>query len=65
MAGYGDAANNGFSRRSLHQWEGRLLYMAGYPASSDFRAPGGWHLSVGGVPIPPPPVGAALDAAID
>jgi hypothetical protein len=29
MAGYGDgAANNGFGRRSLHQWEGRLLYMA-------------------------------------
>jgi hypothetical protein len=27
--------------RSLHQWEGRLLYMAGYPAPSDFRAPGG------------------------
>jgi hypothetical protein len=33
MAGYGDgAANNGFGWRSLHQWEGRLLYMAGYPA---------------------------------
>jgi hypothetical protein len=31
MAGYGDddgTANNGFGRRSLHQWEGRLLYMA-------------------------------------
>jgi hypothetical protein len=40
MAGYGDAANNGFGQRSLHQWEGRLLYMAGYPASPDFRAPG-------------------------
>jgi hypothetical protein len=65
MAGYGDAANNGFGRRYLHQWEGRLLYMAGYPASPDFRAPGGWRLSVRGVPIPPPPVGAALDAAID
>jgi hypothetical protein len=68
MAGYGSddgAANNGFGRRSLHQWEGRLLYMAGYPAPPDFRASGGWSLSVGGVPIPPPPVGAALDAAID
>jgi hypothetical protein len=35
MAGYGDgdgAVNNGFERRYLHQWEGRLLYMAGYPA---------------------------------
>jgi hypothetical protein len=29
MTGYGSdedgAANNGFGRRSLHQWEGRLL----------------------------------------
>jgi hypothetical protein len=33
MAGYGDGAvNNGFGRRSLHQWEVRLLHMAGYPA---------------------------------
>jgi hypothetical protein len=60
-----DTANNGFGRRSLHQWEGRLLYAAGYPASPDFRAPGGWRLSAGGIPIPPPPTGAALDAAID
>jgi hypothetical protein len=68
MAGYGDndgAANNSFGRRSLHQWEGLLLYMAGYPVPSDFRAPGGWRLSAGGVPIPPPPMGSALDAAID
>jgi hypothetical protein len=68
MAGYGDddgATNNGFGRRSLHQWEGWLLYMAGYPAPLDFRAPGGWHLSAGGVPIPLPPVGAILDAVID
>jgi hypothetical protein len=51
MAGYGDgdgAANNGFDRRSLHQWEGRLLYMAGYSAPLDFCAPGGWRLSAGG-----------------
>jgi hypothetical protein len=39
--------------------------MAGYPAPSNFRAPGGWHLSAGGIPIPLPPVGTALDAAID
>jgi hypothetical protein len=67
MAGYGDddAMNNGFGRRSLHQWEGRLMYMAGYPAPLDFRALGGWRLSAGGVPIPPPPVGTALDAAIE
>jgi hypothetical protein len=52
MAGYGSddgAANNGFGRRSLHQWEGRL--------------PGA--RKSGGIPIPPPPVGAALNAAID
>jgi hypothetical protein len=59
------AANNGFGRRSLNQWEGRLLYAAGYPAPPDFRAPGGWRLSAGGIPIPPLPTGAALDAAID
>jgi hypothetical protein len=33
MAGYGsdedDATNNEFGRRSMHQWEGRLLYAAG------------------------------------
>jgi hypothetical protein len=58
MAGYGSddgAANSGFVRRSLHKWEGQLLYAAGYPAPSDFRAPGGWRLSAGGVPIPPLP----------
>jgi hypothetical protein len=68
MANHSDndgAANNGFGRRSLHQWEGRLLHAAGYMAPPDFRAPGGWRLSAGGIPIPPPPTGAALDAAID
>jgi hypothetical protein len=34
-------------------------------APPEFRAPGGWRLSAGGIPIPPPPTGAALDAAID
>jgi hypothetical protein len=69
MAGYPSdedgTTNNGFGRRSLHQWEGRLLHAAGYMAPPDFRAPGGWRLSAGGIPIPPPPTGAALDAAID
>jgi hypothetical protein len=68
MAGYGSddgAANNGFGRCSLHQWEGRLLYTVGYSAPPDFLAPGGWRLSVGGIPIPPPPQGTALDATID
>jgi hypothetical protein len=56
MAGYGSdhgATNNGFGRRSLHQWEGLLLYTVGYPAPPNFRAPGGL------------PQGATLDAAID
>jgi hypothetical protein len=69
MAGYPSdedgATNNGFGRRSLHQWEGRLLHAAGYMVPPDFRAPGGWRLSAGGIPIPPPPTGAALDTAID
>jgi hypothetical protein len=67
MAGYGDgAANNGFGRCCLHQWEAGLLYMAGYPVPPDFCAPGGWRLSAGGIPILPPPVGGdALDAEID
>jgi hypothetical protein len=69
MAGYRSdedgATNNAFGHRSLHQWEGRLLYAAGYMAPPDFRAPGGWRLSAGGIPILPPPTGAVLDAAID
>jgi hypothetical protein len=69
MAGYGsdngDATNNGFGRRSLHQWEGRLLYAAGYMAPPDFRVPGGWRLSAGGIPIPPPPTGGAIDEVIE
>jgi hypothetical protein len=69
MAGYpsdeDSVTNNDVGRLSLHQWEGRLLYAVGYMAPPDFRAPGGWRLSAGGIPIPPPPMGAALDAAID
>jgi hypothetical protein len=69
MAGYPSdedgVTNKGFGRRSLHQWEGRLLHAASYMAPPDFRAPGGWRLSAGGIPIPPPPTAAALDAAID
>ncbi|KAK1666290.1 hypothetical protein QYE76_054449 [Lolium multiflorum] len=67
MAGHGEgAANNGFGRRSLHQWEAGLLHMAGYPAPPDFRVPGGWRLSARGVLIPPLLVGGdELDAAID
>jgi hypothetical protein len=69
MAGYpsdeDDATNNGFGRRSPHQWEGRLLHAAGYMAPPEFQAPEGWRLSAGGIPIPQPPTGATLDAAID
>ncbi|KAK1627043.1 hypothetical protein QYE76_001358 [Lolium multiflorum] len=60
------AANNGFPRRSLHAWEGHLLHQAGYPCPPDTRPPGGgWRLSRGGVPIPPPPRGTLLDVAIE
>jgi hypothetical protein len=69
MAGYPSdedgATNNGFGRRSLHQWEGRLLHAAGYMAPPDFRAPGGWRLSAGGIPIPPPPMGAAIGEVLE
>jgi hypothetical protein len=62
MAGYPSdddgAANNG--RRLLHKWESRLLYAAGYMVPPDFWAPGGWRLSAGGIPIPPPPTGRRL-----
>jgi hypothetical protein len=39
--------------------------MAGYPAPPDFRAPGGWRLSAGGVPILQLPVGAAIDKVLE
>ncbi|XP_051208719.1 uncharacterized protein [Lolium perenne] len=68
MAFYDDdgASNNGFPRQSLHTWEGHLLHQAGYPCPPDTRPPGGgWRLSAGGVPIPPPPQGHALDVAIE
>jgi hypothetical protein len=42
------ATNNDFGRRSLHQWEGRLLYVTGNMVPPDFRAPGGWRLSASG-----------------
>ncbi|KAK1652951.1 hypothetical protein QYE76_070756 [Lolium multiflorum] len=67
MAFYDDdgAANNGFPRRSLHAWEGHLLHQA-VPLPAGHEPPGGgWRLSAGGVPIPPPPRGHALDVAIE
>jgi hypothetical protein len=50
---------NGFDRRYLHEHEGRALYEARYMAPPDFRCPGTWRLSAGGIPIPPVPHGAA------
>jgi hypothetical protein len=50
---------NGFGRRYLHEWEACPLYEARYMALPDFRLPGTWRLSAGGIPIPPVPHGAA------
>jgi hypothetical protein len=55
---------NGFDRRYLHEHEARALYEARYMAPPDFRCPGTWRLSAGGIPIPPVPHGAARHAAI-
>ncbi|KAE8808195.1 Homeobox protein KNOX3 [Hordeum vulgare] len=52
------AAANGFGHRHLREDEARLFYEADYPATPDMRGPGSWRLSVGGVPVPPPPSGA-------
>ncbi|KAE8787339.1 Homeobox protein KNOX3 [Hordeum vulgare] len=52
------AAANCFGRRHLHEDEAGLLYEADYPAPPDMRVLGSWRLSVGGVPVPPPPSGA-------
>jgi hypothetical protein len=55
---------NGFDRRYLHEHEARALYEAWYMAPPDFRLPGTWRLSAGGIPIPPVPHGMAWQAAI-
>ena len=58
------AAANGFGRRHLHENEARLLYEAEYPVPSDMQVPKAWRISAGGVPVPPPPTGAARRAEI-
>ena len=58
------AAANGFGRRHLHENEARLLFEVEYPVPPDMRVPGAWRISVGGVPVPPPPTGAARRAEI-
>lgn len=58
-------ATNGFGRRSLNDWEARLLYQAGYMALPDMRCPSGdWRLIAGGIPIPPSPQGDQRRATI-
>ena len=57
-------AANGFGRRHLHEDEARLLFEAEYPVPPDMRVPGAWRISVGGVPVPPPPTGAGRRAEI-
>ena len=46
------AAANDFGRNWLHDWEARLLFEAGYPATPDMRVPGNWRLSQMGLPVP-------------
>ena len=47
-----------------------MLYEAGYPTPPDMRVPGAsggqasWHLSAGGMPVPPPPEGAEREHVI-
>ena len=53
------AAANSFGRRHLQEQQARLLYEAEYPAPPDMRVPGTWRLSIGDVPVPPVPEGAA------
>ena len=71
MAARGDrdgAAANGFGRRTLREKEARALYEHGYPCPPDMRCgPSGWHLSFGGVPVPPVPAtdSAAFYAAVN
>ncbi|KAE8767805.1 hypothetical protein D1007_60794 [Hordeum vulgare] len=61
----GDGATvNGFDRRHLREDEARLLYEEDYSTPPDMRVPGSWRLSVGGVPVPPPPSRAEQHAKI-
>ncbi|KAE8778300.1 hypothetical protein D1007_48811 [Hordeum vulgare] len=51
-------AANGFGCRHLHESEARPLYEADYPVPHNMRISASWRLSVGRVPVPPPPSGA-------
>ena len=44
--------------------EAEALCASNYPCSPGYRVPTGWLLSVGGVPVPPIPVGVPREMAI-
>ena len=70
MAYEDDAAANGFGHRHLRKDEAWVLCEAGYPCPPDMRVPdasegqGSWHLSAGGMPMPPIPAGVEFDYII-
>ena len=49
---------------SLTPQEAEALCASNYPCPPGYRVPTGWMLSVGGVPVPPVPVGVARQMAI-
>ena len=49
---------------SLTPREAEALCASNYPCPPGYRVPTGWLLSVGGVPVPPVPLGVAREMAI-
>ena len=49
---------------SLTPQEAEALCASNYPCPPGYRVPTGWMLSVGGVPVPPVPLGVARQMAI-
>ena len=64
------AAANGFGRHHLHKDKAWALCQTVYPCPPDIRVPGpsggqgSWHLSAGGIPVPPIPEGVEREYAI-
>jgi hypothetical protein len=58
------AVANDFGRRTLHDYEDRALYEAGYMASLNMWSPCKWMLRARGIPLPPEPRVVAREAAI-